>query len=155
LVAPATWQTKARRRVGGRSAEPSGDGGARSEEAKHSARRESGNLELVMEVTREASGWGSLDRMMQDLRFGVRMLAKSPGFTAVAVLTLALGIGANTVLFLVLNDILMNPLPYPEPEKLITLHESKPNFEVGSISELSRLAKRKHNVFNDEHFSVG
>jgi predicted permease len=108
--------------------------GEAGEEAKRAARREFGNVGLVKEVTRDVWGWGSLERLIQDLRFGVRMMAKSPGFAAVAILTLALGIGANTALFSVVNGVLLNPLPYPNPEQLVTLAESKPNFDSGSIS---------------------
>ena len=75
--------------------------------------------------------------MFEDLRYGVRMLWKSPGVTAVMVITIALGIGVNAALFSVVNGVLLNPLPYPEPDQLITLHQSKPNFATGAIPYLN------------------
>jgi len=83
--------------------------------------------------------------LLHDLRYGLRMLARNPGFTAVAVLTLALGIGANTALFSVVNSVLLDPLPFPQPEQLVSLHASKPNFERGSISYPNFLDWQKEN----------
>src|ERR1700678_2958350 len=75
-----------------------------------------------------------MNGFLQDLRYGVRQFVKAPGLSLVIVITIALGVGANTALFSVVNGVLLNPFPYPHPEQLVTLHESKPNFANGSIS---------------------
>ena len=85
---------------------------------------------------------------LQDLRYSVRQMRKSPGFATVAILTLALGIGANTAIFSVVNGVLLNPLPFPQPERLVVLFHDKPNFPKGSISYPNFLDwQRENQVF--------
>jgi predicted permease len=85
------------------------------------------------------------EEMFQDLRFGVRMLWKNLGLTVVVILTLTLGIGANVALFSVVNGVLLNPLPFAEPDQLVTLHQSKPNFAAGAIPYPNFLDLQKEN----------
>jgi putative ABC transport system permease protein len=97
------------------------DRGEPSEEAERAARREFGNLALVKDTTRRQWGWLWLEEFLQDLRYGARMIRRNPGFTLVAVLTLVLGIGANTAIFSLVNGVLLRALPLPQPDRLVSM----------------------------------
>ncbi|MGH9465861.1 MAG: ADOP family duplicated permease [Terriglobales bacterium] len=108
--------------------------GVPREQAERQARIAFGGYQRVEEECREALGTRWLGETWADIRYGLRQLRRNPGFTAVAILTLALGIGANTALFSVVNAVVLNPLPYPHPGRLVEVDASKPNFPRGSIS---------------------
>ncbi|HYL05671.1 MAG TPA: ABC transporter permease, partial [Thermoanaerobaculia bacterium] len=93
-----------------------------------------GGLDQVKESCRQARGVEPLETLARDLGYGLRQLRAHPGFGAVAVLTLAIGIGANTALFSIVDGVLWKPLPFPHPEQLVRLHARRPNLENGSIS---------------------
>jgi predicted permease len=105
------------------------ESGMPPDEARDAALRQFGNVTLAQERSREMWGWNWLEDLVQDIRYGLRMLRKNLGFAAVAVMTLALGIGASTAIFSMVNGILVSPLPYQEPRGLYLMRE---DFQVGT-----------------------
>jgi putative ABC transport system permease protein len=116
------------------AADERGERGASARDAQSGARREFGNVGLVKEVTRDVWGWAWLDDLYEDARYGLRMLRKNPGFTIVAVLSLALGIGATTAMFSVVYGVLVNPYPYPNSERMVHLTVQETSGEPQFIS---------------------
>jgi len=133
-------------------------------EARRSALLKLGGIEQTKENYRETAGFPTVESVAQDLRFALRMLRKSPGLATAAILTLALGIGANTAIFTVFYGVLLRPLPFPKPEQMVQLHEvndrggqpnfSDPNFEDVQAKNHSLQAIAEYNL-GPEVISVG
>ena len=105
------------------------------EEARRQARLALGGPEQVKEMCRDARGTRWVEDLWHDLRYALRTLAKNPGFTAVALLTLTLGIGVTTVMFTVINGVLLKPLPYMQPEKLVAVHSQTDTWNTAVYGE--------------------
>jgi putative ABC transport system permease protein len=117
------------------------------EDARRAARLKFGGVEQVKEAYRDKSRLGWIESLWQDLCYGVRMLLKKPGFTAAAVITLALGIGANAVIFSVVNTALLRPLPFDDPDRLIMIRETKlPEFTDFSVGPATFLDWKNQNT---------
>ncbi|HEV8237216.1 MAG TPA: ABC transporter permease, partial [Gemmatimonadaceae bacterium] len=132
-------------------------GALSSEDARYAARRRFGNATYYREETRRISGITFLDTMQQDVRFALRSFRRTPTFTAIAILTLAIGIGANTAMFSAIDALLLRPLPFREPDRLMSISLTRPGRGTNQIRDdipwsfpKFELFRTAQNVFVDE-----
>ncbi|MGO8817680.1 MAG: ADOP family duplicated permease [Terriglobia bacterium] len=131
--------------------------GMSPEDARYAAHRKLGNTTLIREEIYSMNSLGWLETLSQDLRFALRTLRKNPGFTAVAAMTLALGIGSCTAIFTVVNSVLLQPLPYPHSEQLFLIQSGTPGGSFGALTdvEFSEYEKQSQAFEHLAAFSAG
>ncbi len=130
------------------------DEGMPRAQAEQTARREFGNVGLVEQQSREAWQWPAVESVIADLRFALRRLGRAPGFAVTVLLTLAVGIGASTAVFSVVNSVLLKPLPYPESSRLVAIHLDAPG--AGGLANFSsglQLSTSMYLTFSDRNQS--
>jgi hypothetical protein len=124
--------------------------GMNRKQARIAALRSFGGLTQAKEAYRQRRGFPVLDQIARDLRYGLRQLHRSPGFTLTAILTLALGLGANTAIFSLINALLLRPLPVPHADRLVVVNSTSSDDETPSYSfsaPLIRVLEKRHDGF--------
>ena len=118
-------------------------------EAERRARVAFGNHTVIEERSREPWQWPRIENLLRDIGFSARLLRRSPGFTLVAILTLTLGVGANTAIFSLLNGLLLRPLPVPDAQRLVLLRLNDSSLAYSFCAPLFRILEKRHDVFRD------
>ncbi|HEY6846222.1 MAG TPA: ABC transporter permease [Terracidiphilus sp.] len=123
--------------------------GLSPEEAHFAARRAFGNATLIREQAHEVWGWARFERFRQDVRFTLRQMRRSPGFTSICLIALSLGIGANTAVFSVIQAVILRPLPYYNPNRLVLLTDPKDPQDGGILLKDIELLQRDNHSLED------